>query len=241
MTQKIGLLLFLSVVTLQVFGQKKPAAILFDTYREIYSNTQVTNLSNLEEKVRLFAKELKNQSRVTKGVVIFYTSRGDKNANYCSKEKLTAEIRNDFVRDILIASKSISPRRLVSLDGYLREGTQLEFWWVPKGASMPEARSTAHVHCECSSIEVVGPKDAFNSKETLTFTANISGGMVDRSKYVWTVSAGKIVSGQGTPTIDVKIYKTKAKTITAMVNANGCCENCNDSSSFTTSLLPKLK
>ena len=60
----------------------------------------------------------------------------------------------------------------------------------------------------------------------MTFTANVSGG--PDVTYNWTVSAGTIESGQGTPSITVRTSAAEAgSTITATVNLGGTDPACN--------------
>ena len=67
----------------------------------------------------------------------------------------------------------------------------------------------------CPSIQVMGPNRTVEAGETLVFTASISGGP-DQIVYRWKVSGGKIISGQGTPSVEVK---TKRKKIAGKVTA----------------------
>lgn len=64
------------------------------------------------------------------------------------------------------------------------------------------------VYCElldaCPVITVTGPASIVSPGENMTFTASVTGGSPDSTTYNWTVSAGMIVSGQGTPTIVVQ-------------------------------------
>lgn len=57
--------------------------------------------------------------------------------------------------------------------------------------------------CECPSISVSGPAGLTAVGQSMTFTANVSGGSWTPTTYNWTVSAGTISSGQGTSSITV--------------------------------------
>ncbi|HTK37860.1 MAG TPA: hypothetical protein VL325_05160 [Pyrinomonadaceae bacterium] len=78
--------------------------------------------------------------------------------------------------------------------------------------------------CECPEIGVTGPSGDTTPGESLTFTANVSGGSQESITYDWAVSAGKITSGQGTPSITVS---TKQDTVTATVKIGGPNPSCN--------------
>jgi hypothetical protein len=55
----------------------------------------------------------------------------------------------------------------------------------------------------------------------MTFTVNVSGGTQDNLTYNWTVSAGNIESGQGTPSIIVRVPTEGTTNITATVELGG--------------------
>jgi hypothetical protein len=74
---------------------------------------------------------------------------------------------------------------------------------------------------ECPELTVTGPTSAMRPGDRMTFTARISGGTQDDLSYQWTVDKGKIVSGQGTPTITVGTEGLNDETITARVSVRG--------------------
>ncbi|NOT46992.1 MAG: hypothetical protein HOP17_04490 [Acidobacteria bacterium] len=58
----------------------------------------------------------------------------------------------------------------------------------------------------------------------MTFTANVSGGSASNLTYNWTVTAGTITSGQGTPSITVATTREMANSsVTATVDVGGQC------------------
>jgi hypothetical protein len=78
--------------------------------------------------------------------------------------------------------------------------------------------------CVCPPLSVSGPSGITNPGETMTFTASSSGDVT----YNWTVSAGTIESGQGTPSITVRTNRDMAGTnVTATVNIGGTPAGCN--------------
>ena len=64
----------------------------------------------------------------------------------------------------------------------------------------------------------------------MSFTANVSGGSQSDVTYSWTISDGKIIEGQGTPSITVATnYKMAGKTVKATIEIGefgGLCEAC---------------
>jgi len=88
--------------------------------------------------------------------------------------------------------------------------------------------------CECPSLSVSGPAGVTNPGDSMTFTATVSGGTSQVTTYNWTVSAGTITSGQGTPSITVATDSSMAGgNVTATVNIGldtdcGCVKNASE-------------
>lgn len=90
--------------------------------------------------------------------------------------------------------------------------------------------------CFCPTIAVNTSASAVKAGETLTFTANVSGGSSDIF-YNWIVSDGEIIEGQGTPVIKVATTsKTAGKIVKATVEIDGICEDCSKTESATVSI-----
>jgi len=88
--------------------------------------------------------------------------------------------------------------------------------------------------CECPTISITDPAGITNPGETMTFTANASGGTQDAITYNWSVSAGTIESGQGTPSITVRVpADMSGGNITATLNAGGFAAECTCTTQFT--------
>jgi hypothetical protein len=85
------------------------------------------------------------------------------------------------------------------------------------------------VACSCPAISVTGQAGITQPGGTMTFTANVSGGSQDQAlTYNWTVDAGTITSGQGTPSITVAVPPDmKGGNITATVTLGGLDPSCN--------------
>lgn len=90
--------------------------------------------------------------------------------------------------------------------------------------------------CFCPTVAVNTSASPVKAGETMTFTANISGGSSDVS-YFWTVSDGEIIEGQGTPVIKVATTsKMAGKIVKATVEIDGICEDCSKTESATVSI-----
>jgi hypothetical protein len=83
--------------------------------------------------------------------------------------------------------------------------------------------------CSCPTLSVSGPAGITRPGDSMTFTANVSGGSQEGPiTYNWTVSAGTIVSGQGTPSITVATTREmRNSNVTATVSIGGTDPACN--------------
>jgi len=96
-----------------------------------------------------------------------------------------------------------------------------------------ERRSVVHgLGLECPTITVSCPDDL--SQKLLTYTAHISALEPDQKvSYKWTVSRGKIKSGQGTSSITVE-RPEEMHGFTATVEVEGFPKECGHAASCTT-------
>lgn len=73
----------------------------------------------------------------------------------------------------------------------------------------------------CPTVSVSCP-EAATENAPVTFTANVSGGTAGITPtYNWTISAGRIISGQGTPSITVDTTGLAGQTVRATVDIGG--------------------
>lgn len=80
--------------------------------------------------------------------------------------------------------------------------------------------------CECPTITISGPAGITNPGDPMTFTANVAGGTQTNITYNWTVSAGTITTGQGTPSISVDTTGLAGQSVTATLNIGGTDASC---------------
>jgi len=80
----------------------------------------------------------------------------------------------------------------------------------------------------CPEITVVAPSGLTAAGETMTFTANVTNfSGPGEIKYAWSVSAGTIERGQGTPSIVVKTPQDMGSgNVTAVLNIEGLPSGC---------------
>jgi hypothetical protein len=87
----------------------------------------------------------------------------------------------------------------------------------------------------CPTISISCPTDILRLDEPMTFSANISGGDPNMNpKYNWQVSAGRIISGQGTLQISVDRSGIEGESITATVEVDGLPPECDRTQSCST-------
>jgi hypothetical protein len=78
----------------------------------------------------------------------------------------------------------------------------------------------------CPTISVSCPSRA-DSKALMVFEATVSGGYTElKTTYTWSVTAGKIISGQGTTKITVDASNLAGQSITATVTVGGYDPRC---------------
>jgi hypothetical protein len=93
----------------------------------------------------------------------------------------------------------------------------------------------------CPDLRVDCPTGLTTEGDPITFTANVSGGDPSASiTYNWTVSAGTIRSGQGTPTIQVDTTGIGGQTVTATVELGGVAPECNRTASCSSQVAAKI-
>ncbi len=90
----------------------------------------------------------------------------------------------------------------------------------------------------CPTLSVDCPTDLIEVGQPITYRANVSGGDPSAAiTYNWTVSAGTITSGQGTPTIEVSTAGLAGGgSVTATVELGGVAPECNRTASCTSNL-----
>jgi hypothetical protein len=93
---------------------------------------------------------------------------------------------------------------------------------------------------DCGSVKVSGPADILQPGQAANFRAMVNNPAGGAVSYQWTVSSGRIVSGQGTPDITVDTNGLGNQSVTAAVQVNGlgaACAN-TDSTSFAVAAKP---
>jgi hypothetical protein len=89
----------------------------------------------------------------------------------------------------------------------------------------------------CPGINVIPYTDEITAGDTLIFTATTTNLKVNVT-YNWSVSAGKIVSGQGMARIYVDTKDASGSFITATVQLRGLPEKCSTTASASSNVIP---
>jgi hypothetical protein len=83
----------------------------------------------------------------------------------------------------------------------------------------------------CTTLSISCPENV-EEGQPLVISLNISGGSLDMNPtYTWSVSAGTILNGQGTPTIAVDTTGLGGKQVTATVKVGGIPPECQNTAS----------
>lgn len=209
--------------------ESKPLALKFDEYTLNFSNPE-------DEGARLarFAKQLKREPSA-QAYIIAYTPRilnfygssyWDIAANRCLTTK--AELAHRY---------GVEERRLICTDGGVREKATVELWILPRGASPPSPRPEFQVAdiVHCYPFRASGEIYVLKRDIPLKFSAGFSLGKPSTQvTYLWTVSSGKIIDGQGQDTITVDVSEATEKEVTAEVEVKGLSAECQERASYTT-------
>lgn len=95
--------------------------------------------------------------------------------------------------------------------------------------------------CTCPTLSVTPPAGVTTAGETMTFTANVSGGSQPSVTYNWTVTSGTITEGQGTPVIRVATTPEMAGgSVTATVQISGICDVCTERTASETAGIAQI-
>lgn len=78
----------------------------------------------------------------------------------------------------------------------------------------------------CGTVNLSGPLDIVQAGRTATLTANAASPSNAPLSYQWTLSAGRILSGQGTPDLVVDTTGVGNQNVTATVNVGGLGATC---------------
>jgi len=217
LVSKIFILVFCSLFFVSaISAQEKPQAVYVGE-----AEASDKDLSAFEAMVERLVFRLLSEPATTYGVIGIY-----------EKGEL-----GDRVKSILFRYPQLKNKIFYGLGEKsfrFRPSFPVAFWILPKDAEFPDLGCNMPI-CECPTLSVTGFESFASQTVYPTFTAKTEGGEdTDKITYVWKVSAGKIIRGQGMPTIEVDAEG--ANEIIATVEIGGVCEECDRIKSFTTKI-----
>jgi hypothetical protein len=191
----------------------------------------VFTYGNYKEYIARFAEALKNEP-TAKGYIIAYNGR------VFGQSSSWANYNINDIRYYLNDYK-FSPKRIVTIEGGLKEKQDVELFIVPKGAAPPAPRPTLkpeeQIICPYM-YDVSVPAIVFsNSNSPLTFSTSIINHAKNKPIFNWSVSASRIISGQGTSSITVERPISGYQPISATVELDGFPSECSLEKKFATS------
>lgn len=207
---------------------KEQRARKFDEYK-----LGVNILHDDSTRLARFAKQL-NLEPLTKAYIIAYTPR--RLNVYGSSYWDIAENRLLTAKAELAHHYDVKESRIITVDGGVREDTTVELWILPVGATPPQPHPEFQLSnvINCYPVRVDGDIYVLRRDEPLKFSAAFNLETPTQVTFQWTISSGKIISGQGTETITVDVSANAEKRVTATVEVKGLSEECRNKASYTT-------
>lgn len=221
-------------------------------YVDEYNESEKFEKKSLDRKIKNFAQLLSRLPKTARGIIIYEI---DIREYKCWEEiKYTAQLRADYVINQLSKKYKIENVRL-TLNSAERKttGSYILFGVTSKNVadlssliSLSEVtlrnRIRYIVDCFCPTFEVVGRVMVIDRAKPVVFVINLNNWSFERSPvFNWTVSAGKIVSGQGTEKIQVDIGSDKSGETKATATLVGMgriySQMCVTSNSFNTRIV----
>jgi hypothetical protein len=228
--------LVLATICFPIYAQDQQAAILVDTFIE-----KNDEYSALVDKMQAFLNRFDKEPRTSR-VAITFLYRFKFEGGCVDGGVVADKSSEDIVRYILKQDKTAS-ERISYIPGGMSVRAEVGFWIVPDGAELPKKEDRDfNPPCCCASIQVNGKTSVPSDVKMLVFSVDLAGtSATTPPNPKWIVSAGTIISGQGTNKIVVDVRGVDAKLVTAEVKItlpNVEC-NCPVTSSHTTKILPK--
>lgn len=179
------------------------------------------------EQVARFAEVLTKEPKA-KGYIIAYQERV---SGFCGEVSVGGMLW--FIRNSLEGRLDfpVNPERIVEVRGGFREKQMVEFFIVPEGANPPVAKPTVKpveaVRCPCLGYTGASSYAFENSNSPLGFyTSFRNDDSKEKPIIKWSVSEGRILSGQGTTSIVVERPSLGYRSITATVEIEGFSSEC---------------
>lgn len=195
---------------------------------------KIAEIPNAQGSTKTFVETmdlfLKRLSKIEKSTSGFIAISGDDYSTRAERERI--------VKEKILQYPKLKNRIEITRSGliYNKTWSVSEFWLVPRGADQPYF---AEIHdCSCPTIAIHGPDLLAPQRPSLTYTASVAGGSQESVTYRWKVVGGRIIGGQGSPSIQVRPNNRSVKNLMVTVKIGGIDEDCHcmDNDSITTQL-----
>lgn len=216
--RQIFLLLFLALaVSRSVYAQT--SAVKFDefTSRET-AGYLFDDDPTYKERLARFVKQLKGEPRGVVAYIIHYRARVSTAAD------MLAESRTQGAKWEITSETKVGHEDVVIIDGGVRDEDTLEFWIGRRGGKPPES-TPAYIPAEavtCPSVWLDAQASHVDKNTPAVFSVLFR--PTYTGSFTWSVSAGRILEGQGTGSIKVDV--TGLQKITVSVVADNLSNEC---------------
>lgn len=217
-----------SALILQIYSQTKPQALKFDEFDTTSeANYYPPEDFSFADRIARFVSRMKIE-RGKKAFIIYYRARRTPE----SERYVIQNWANKTKWEIQEKTKT-KDKDIVVIGGGFREKATLEYWIVPKAADYPEPTPTfsASEAALCPQLSVDYDYAMYNRYKEISFSASPYPHVP--SNYLWTVSSGKIVEGQGSARVRIELADTDLKRVTAFVEVAGLPPDCEKVASAT--------
>ena len=227
-TLLIAVTLFLGISVLNALGQQA----------ERVDHFQSTGFDEDAVKAKVFhlARKLSEGDQGAKGLIITYTT--PTTTGRCRDDATAFDKRIEIaVRDALSELPVELSTRITLRNDDMSRQFQAAFWIVPDKANEPEVQESGyHPYCPaCPAIRIHRILMTANSARMVEFEAIIDR-VCNEDEMKWSVSGGRIVSGQGSQKIRIDISDESSTSITVTFRLSPWrqeCVECPNEASFT--------
>jgi len=151
--------------------------------------------------------------------LVYYRAKVARWNPYASSERRAEQAKNEITHKTRFYADDID-----LIDGGVKDEDMVEFWIGRKNSLPPELtpKYPESVAVVCPEILLNAQKNHLNDREPAGFSAQLH---PDKDiGFQWTVSAGKILNGQGTRSIDVDVRGVKKLlvSVTSTVLPDAC-------------------
>jgi hypothetical protein len=205
-----------------------------DTY-----DGRLPDTEKIVAKTQAFLSRLASEAVSTHGAIVFYY-RQERDVD-CFDGGISADKETEeLVRKTISIDPTIDINRITYVPGHIQGHDEVEFWIVPPEAKVPAAGDRDYDPvCCCPTIKLVGLPSVHAGTKTIRFFLWMTAApSLAQTKFKWTVSNGKVISGQGTKDVTVELNRGEVSEVKATVEAEltTWC-SCPTSDSYTTKII----